>query len=129
MPIYHGSPPYLECSSAGDKRFSAFFARLSDGRTIEQVYQAAKKFRDGHGKVTSGHTIKEAKGLRPINARECAILYAELWDQYMVENPHLLPVIRRASGLSDRFGQRGSVCQATELWRIRNAVDEPEESS
>lgn len=32
----------------------------------------------------------------------------------------LLRVIRAYPGLSDIFGQPGHVCQATELWRIRN---------
>jgi hypothetical protein len=31
-----------EVSSRGDKRFSALYAKLSDGRTIEQAYQQAK---------------------------------------------------------------------------------------
>lgn len=31
--------PYYEVSSKGDKRFSAFYARLSDGRSIEEAYQ------------------------------------------------------------------------------------------
>jgi hypothetical protein len=46
--------------------------------------------------------------------------YAQLWDEYIEENPELLSVIREASGLSDIFGQPGHMCQATELWRIRN---------
>jgi hypothetical protein len=113
--IRHGEPPYLECSSAGDRRFSAFYARVR-GQTIEARYQAAKVFRNGD----TGLSIKEAKGFRPVNVREVTALYAALWDEYMDENPHLLPIIRAASGLSDRFGRPGSVCQATELWRIRN---------
>lgn len=31
--------PYYEVSSKGDKRFSAFYAKLSDGRSIEEAYQ------------------------------------------------------------------------------------------
>ncbi|ARK07470.1 hypothetical protein LAV_00070 [Sphingobium phage Lacusarx] len=115
--IKHGAPPYLECSSAGDRRFSAFYARVG-GKTIEEQYQAAKVFRNGD----TGLSIKEAKGFRPVNAKEVAQLYAELWDRYMAEHPHLLPIIVVAAGLSDRFGRPGSVCQATELWRIRAAA-------
>jgi hypothetical protein len=42
-----GHPPYLECSSRGDKRFSAFYAKPSsgNGKSIEELYQASKKFR------------------------------------------------------------------------------------
>ena len=123
MPVYHGKPPFLECSSAGDRRLSAFYAVIKGrgGKTIEEIYQGAKQFSSADGTVTSGHSIKEAKGCRPINGPEVRTLYGTLWDEYMMENQHLLPVIFEASGLSDRFGRRGSVCQATELWRIRNA--------
>lgn len=122
MPVYHGKPPFLECSSAGDKRFSAFFARLAGrgNNTIEEIYQASKQFREEDGTITSGYSPRVAKGLKPINGREVRELYSQLWDEYMHENLHLLPVIRSATGLSDRFGRPGSVCQATELWRIRN---------
>lgn len=115
---YHGIAPFLECSSAGDKRFSAYFARIKGrgNQSIEAIYQAAKLFSCG----STGLSIKEARGKRPVNIRECSALYGVLWDEYMAENPDLLAVIREASGLCDRFGQRGHACQATELWRIRN---------
>lgn len=116
--IRHGEPPYLECSSKGDKRFSAFYARLwkRGGHSIEEIYQAAKTFEDGR----TGLGWREAKGKRAINAEEVATLYALLWDEYVQENPVLISVLKEASGLSDIFGNPGSVCQATELWRIRN---------
>jgi hypothetical protein len=117
--IRHGEHPFLECSSDGDRRFSAFFARIR-GRgndTIEAIYQAAKVFRNGD----TGLPIDEAKGFRPVNVKECAELYSRLWDEFIQENPHLLHVLLRYKGVSDRFGQRGHVCQATELWRIRNS--------
>lgn len=116
--VRHGIAPFLECSSRGDKRFSAFYARLRGrgGSSIEEVYQAAKVFSDG----ATGLPIDEAKGLRPVNAEECCALYAALWDEYIAEKPHLLPILLKASGLSDKFGRKGSCCQATELWRIRN---------
>lgn len=123
MPVYHGEAPFLECSSAGDKRFSAFYAKLPDGRTIEQVYQAAKVLSCG----ATGLSIKEAKGKRPVNLREVRELYGRLWDEYIQANPQLIPVLQAASGLSDRFGRPGSVCQATELWRIRNNHPVPHE--
>jgi hypothetical protein len=117
--IRHGEAPYLECSTKGDRRFSAFAARIRarGGRSIEELYQAAKVFPDG----STGKTWREAKGKQPSNAAECAALYASLWDEYLAEHPELLPVLRSATGLSDMFGQPGHCCQATELWRIRNA--------
>lgn len=116
--IKHGNPPYLECSSRGDRRFSAFNARVieRDNRTIEELYQAFKVFEDG----STGLSWREAKGRKAVNAAEAACFYARLWDEYILENPELFTVIQQASGLSDMFGQAGHCCQATELWRIRN---------
>lgn len=116
--IRHGSPPYLECSSRGVKTLSAFNARIRKRhyRSIEEIYQGAKILEDG----STGHTWKVAKGKRAINQEEVAQLYSQLWDEYIEENPELLTLIKHATGLSDIFGQAGHVCQATELWRIRN---------
>lgn len=116
--IRHGEPPYLECSSKGDKRFSAFYARLRKrgNRSIEEIYQAAKIFEDG----ITGLGWREAKGRRAVNSEEVAALYASLWDEYIQEHPVLVNALKEATGLSDMFGRPGSVCQATELWRIRN---------
>lgn len=113
--IRHGVAPFLECSSKGDRRFSAFYAQVN-GKSIEEWYQARKIFEGG----VTGLTWREAKGRKAINAEQCAIFYSHLWDMYMKNHPELLPIIRAASGLSDIFGQPGHVCQATELWRIRN---------
>lgn len=118
--IRHGEAPFLECSSRGDKRFSAFFARVN-GRSIEEQYQAAKVFEDGK----TGLGWREAKGRKPVNAEAVATLYSALWDQYIAEHPELLKVLQAATGLSDMFGQPGHVCQATELWRIRNGNGSP----
>lgn len=110
--------PYLECSSKGDKRFSAFYARLPqcNNKSIEELYQGSKVFEDG----STGLSWREAKGRKAINAEACAVTYSLLWDWYIEDHPDLLKVLKEASGLSDLFGQEGHVCQATELWRIRN---------
>jgi hypothetical protein len=113
--IKHGQAPYLECSSRGDRRFSAFYAQVN-GRSIETIYQASKIFEDG----STGLSWKQAKGRRATNMAECARLYSALWDQYIAEHPELLSVLLNASGVSDIFGQSGHCCQATELWRIRD---------
>lgn len=116
--IRHGEPPYLECSSRGDKRFSAFYARMSFApfKTIEEIYHSHKIFEDG----STGLSIKEAKGKKAVNQEFCTHLYKKLWKQYISENG-LLPVLKEATGLSDIFGQEGHVCQATVLWEIRNS--------
>ena len=118
--IKHGSPPYLECSSKGNKWFSAFYARIKarDNKTIEEIYQASKIFEDGK----TGLSWREAKGKKVINQEACNFLYSRLWDEYINEHPELLSVLKEAIGLSDIFGQVGHCCQATELWRIKNSI-------
>lgn len=114
--VKHGEPPYLECSTRGDKRFSAFHAKFKDGKSIEEIYQAYKVFEDG----STGLTWREAKGRKAVNQEDCAFVYSSLWDAYIRQHPELLEVLKKTSGLSDIFGQSGHVCQATELWRIRS---------
>lgn len=115
--IRFGVEPYLECSSKGDKRFSAFYATV-DGASIESLYQAYKKFQDG----TTGLDWRSAKGKKPVNINECRKYYSELWDAYIKNHPELHQVLIEASGLSDIFGKANSACQAEELWRIRKEL-------
>ena len=60
-----------------------------------------------------------------MNADQVRALYAVLWDEYIVENQHLLPDLINAAGVSDMFCQAGHACQATELWRIRATASSP----
>lgn len=115
--LRRGEAPYLECSSKGDKRFSAFYARPKslNGKSIEDAYQAKKIFADG----TTGLGWREAKGRHPINLLECQEYYYMLWEEWIKEQ-NLLPILKSASGLSDIFGIEGNTCQAEVLWRIRN---------
>lgn len=116
--IKHGSEPFLECSTKGDKRFSAFCAYIMGRgiKSIEEIYQASKIFEDG----STGLSWKEAKGRKAINITETAKLYSQLWDEYIDENPGLFEILEVVNGVSDMFGQRDHVCQATELWRIKH---------
>lgn len=115
--ISHGIAPFLECSSKGDIRFSAFHARLRSfhNYSIEEIYQGAKIFVDG----TTGLSWKLAKGRAPVNAPLVQKLYSLLWNQYIIENPKYMDDLIAATGLSDIFGQVNHCCQATELWRLR----------
>ena len=114
--LTRGLPPFLECSTHGDRRFSAFVARPAclNGRSIEEAYQAMKIFPDGS---TNLHW-RQAKGRTPTNAAACRAAY-EAWWRDWVHEQNLLPALLAASGLSDKFGREGSVCQADILWRIR----------
>ncbi len=113
----HGDPPYLECSSRGDKRFSAFFATVN-GKSIESQYQAFKIFKNGK----TGLSWKQSKGKKALNQEAANLFYSKLWDQYIVEHPELMLVLALSSGLSDMFGKPWHCCQATELWRIKCAA-------
>lgn len=115
--IQIGKEPYYECSSKGDKRFSAFYAKV-DGRTIEDRYQAAKVFEDG----STGLSWREAKGRKPINLEEINKLYKDLWRTYLKNNPHLIRGLKQQSGLSDIFGQKDHNCQALTLWELRSEL-------
>lgn len=112
-----GEAPYLECSSRGDKRFSAFYANPSilRGKSIEQAYQSAKVFQDG----TTGLNWRLAKGKHPINLDQVQSMYFIWWHLWVLEE-NLMSVLKSASGLSDMFGQTGHTCQALTLWEIRN---------
>lgn len=126
----HGQAPFLECSSRGDRRFSAFYARVNlRGRidSIEAHYQAAKVFADGVTGLTPTEAKAKQRTVQVVNLDECRALYTRMWDAYIAANPDLLNVLIRAKGLQDMFGQPGRACQATELWRIRceALVDNP----
>ena len=94
--LTRGSAPFLECSSRGEKRLSAFYARPRslNGRSIEDAYQGMKKFEDGS---TNLHW-RAAKGRRAINSAECAAAYTRWWQEYISEHPDLLALIRSAPG-------------------------------
>lgn len=111
--VKHGKAPFLECSSRGDKRFSAFCAYVN-GKTIESQYQAAKIFEDG----STGLHWRKAKGRRAVNHEETSELYDDLWRKYLNEHPSYLKFLQEQSGLSDVFGRPGGVCQATTLWKL-----------
>lgn len=119
-----GSEPFLECSTKGDRRFSAFCAKIKSlgNKSIEELYQAFKKFRDENGNIVTGLSWRDAKGKTPINQEECKAYYSHLWDLYFSENPHLLEVIKQYNGFSDIFGQPGRCCQAIEIYRIRQSL-------
>ena len=75
-------------------------------QTVEDQYQAAKKFEDG----STGLNWRKAKGRKAVNQEECAALYSELWTTYIIEHPELHDTLMEAEGLSDMFGQPGRVC-------------------
>lgn len=115
-----GSAPFLECSSKGDKRFSAFYARIKyrNNKSIEELYQARKMISTDQG-IISGLSIKEAKGKKCININDCRSFYSQLWIEYIEENPELRKVLSNYNGFTDIFGQINHACQAEEIYKIR----------
>lgn len=108
----------LECSSRGDRRFSALYARIEVfGRcaTIEEHYQMAKRF------PWKPLTWREAKGRRPthleIGGRVFPVSYltawyALLWLLYLDAHPELVGHARRFDGFCDSFAGPGRNSQA-----------------
>lgn len=95
-----------ECSSKGDKRFSAFYARLKDGRTIEEAYQLDVK---GYRKF--GNNPMLGKGKPPLDTTiDLLHEYVYLWRIWCCENPELLytlkDIVDKYDGvLSDMFAK------------------------
>lgn len=107
----------LECSSKGDKRFSAFYAYVEVyGRNtnIERHYQSSKKFYDAN--------IKKAKGLQPdymeinekqIDTKYLTAWYKLLWLKYLDQNPILVKYASEFDEFNDVFKSKKSInCQA-----------------
>lgn len=107
----------LECSSKGDKRYSAFFAWVKlYGKTanIETHYQNCKKFNDP--------TITKVKGQQPdyivINGKELdkkylTPFYKLLWVKYLDEHPELVEYASQFDDFHDIFKGKNTInCQA-----------------
>lgn len=112
----------LECSSKGDKRFSAFYAKVSlFGKydTIENHYQQSKLFFDENWKFQK---VENPKGMKPaaiivnnvfMNVNCLTPFYKFLWLKYLDNNPELVEVLRRYDEYMDMFKGKNTLnCQA-----------------
>lgn len=109
----------LECSSKGDKRYSAFYARVKIfGKTdsIENHYQLAKRFND-----YAPETFRDAKGKIPthfhLNGVDCNVKYLSsfykmLWVMYLDKSPTLVQYASRFDDYNDIFKGKSINCQA-----------------
>lgn len=113
----------LECSSIGDKRFSAFYAYViifGTRKTIENHYQLCKRFGDVIPK-----TIKEAKGKTPThihingydyNSKYLTAYYDLLWVAYLDKNEELVKYAKEFDDFHDTFKGKNSInCQADSI--------------
>jgi len=88
-----------EVSSKGDKRFSAFYAKLKDGRTIEEAYQLDVK---GYRKFSNDAMFGKGKPPLDTNVNTWQE-YLNLWRTWAEENPKLIKELSQHHKLSDRF--------------------------
>jgi len=91
----------FEVSSAGNTMYSPLFARLADGRTIEEAYQLDVK----GWRATGISQWRDAKGKRPLISVDLLAEYTNLWKQWARENPGAITrLARRSRGmvLTDR---------------------------
>lgn len=109
-----------EVSSAGDQRFSALFAEMPDGRTIEMHYQCdVKGFNPGG---TNWRAYKGKAGSLPPRGRLSGIM--ALWREWSLLHPELIDELDREASahddvLTDRFA-RSDINQAHALAVILN---------
>lgn len=113
-----------EVSSRGDSRYSALYAYMPDGRTIEQWYQC-----DIKGYDIGGTDWAKGKGKEPLVKYlpgQLYQMYLALWRVWAMHNPGLLIELyektKQQRVLSDRFAsnQLHSVNQARALAQIMN---------
>lgn len=119
-------PNGYECSSAGDRRFSALYAQLSDGRKIEHAYQL-----DVKGYRVRGSDWRLGKGRRALNPEvNLWQSYLDLWTRWAQENPALmldLSLRARYGILTDRYAAT-PISQARALAHLLNEQHGPLES-
>lgn len=110
----------FEVSSAGNTAYSPLFARLADGRTIEEAYQLDAKGYRAKG-VTNWREAKGKPSLRNVNLWG---EYVDLWRQWAKENPDAMArLARRSRGmvLTDRHAT-GGINQAHALAKLLNEM-------
>ena len=112
-----------EVSSQGDKRFSAFNARMPDGRSLECHYQC-----DVKGYDMGGTNWRLGKGKPPLDrSKDMWAEYLALWKTWVKDNMPLVLELKRkvdehGGVLSDRFAStsvnqaRALACVLNEIW-------------
>jgi len=111
-----------ECSSKGDKRFSAFNAILEDGRTIEQHYKLDLKGFDPGG--TNWRLNKGKPPVTPMDQEALYKRYLSLWKRWALDHPSEMQELRQRAiehdyTLRDSFATT-HVNQARALAQILN---------
>ena len=120
-------PEGYEVSSQGDKRFSALYAKMPDGRTIEQWYQC-----DVKGYDIKGRNWKAGKGkpsLFEYPEGQQWEMYLSLWKFWAIQNQTLILELKEKleeeniTVFTDMFANT-SINQARALaWIFNNWID------
>lgn len=120
------SKKVLECSSRGDKRFSAMYARveyMGKVDTIENHYQNCKRF------IVDGEyvQVENPKG-KPVDGamvfdelydtNMLTLFYKWLWVKYMGAHPELVEYARGFDDYNDMFKGKAINCQADVIREI-----------
>ena len=107
-------PRVLECSSRGDRRFSALFAKVTikgKEKSIEEWYQESKRTaegkRAGKGK-TFAYIIDPFTGDK-LPAKDATDLYRGLWITYLSKNPELVEYASGFDEFHDMFQDNNTV--------------------
>lgn len=106
----------LECSTHGDKRFSALYARVSVYGvydTIENHYQKCKKDASGNpvekGKQPNHIVVNNKK----LDIKYLTPYYKSLWVKYLDQNKDLVEFLKNFDDFNDKFKGKNTVnCQA-----------------
>lgn len=106
----------LECSSAGDRRFSAFYAYVDVNgfsAPIEYHYQSCKKNIYGLSAPKGAHVdhIIIING-KKLPACFLTPFYKLLWVKYLDAHPELVAYARKFDSFSDRYRGKSINCQA-----------------
>jgi hypothetical protein len=105
----------LECSSKGDKRFSAFYAFVEfDGKydSIEHHYQNCKR-NSKHQHCQKGEYVSYIVVCgQKLPASDLTPFYRYLWYSYLRQNPSLVDYASQFNTFTDMFRGKSINCQA-----------------
>ena len=116
----------LECHSQGDKRFSAFYAKVEvNGKldSIENHYQLSKRIYGKRNPVS----WREMKGITPsyfiigskmLPNELLSQFYKLLWIKYFDKNPDLLEYVSTFDDFKDKFKGKSLNCQSDVIRKI-----------
>lgn len=119
----------LECSSKGDTRFSALYAKveyMGVFDTIESIYQNSKRFLNPQQEYVK---YDKPKGKKPdgvevfdtlYDADMLTPFYKWLWVQYFRANPNLLEHAKSFDDFHDTFKGKSINCQADVVRELVN---------